>query len=73
VGIRSAINWDLRREEFVENRVGLDLRFDCWAFSFEYIGRKDDEDEFRFTVNLLGVGAPLRTSLGLGGTGLEGR
>ena len=69
---RVTTNWDLRTDTFVEHRYGLDLKWQCWAFTVEFVSRVKDavlnrsEEQFRFTVNLLGVGAPLSTSVGLG-------
>ncbi|MGH7279842.1 MAG: LPS-assembly protein LptD, partial [Candidatus Rokuibacteriota bacterium] len=66
---RVSTNWDLQTDTFVENRLAVDLRFQCWAFTVEYVARHQDENAIYFTVNLLGVGAPLTTSAGLGGAG----
>lgn len=66
---RVSTNWDLRSLNFVETRFGLDLKWQCWAFSLEFISRHKNEDELRFTLNLLGVGAPLTTGTGLGALG----
>jgi LPS-assembly protein len=75
--LRTETNWDVRRDVFVENRVGLDLKWQCWAFTVEYIVRHANEDELRFALNLLGVGAPITTAARLGppgvGSGIEGR
>jgi LPS-assembly protein len=69
---RAETNWDLRAGVFVENRFGLDLKFQCWAFTVEYVSRNNDEDELRFALNLLGVGAPITTGTRLGGVGTPG-
>ncbi|MGH7323191.1 MAG: LPS-assembly protein LptD [Candidatus Rokuibacteriota bacterium] len=69
---RLTTNWDLRADVLVENRVGVDLKWQCWAFTVEFISRHQDEDEVRFAVNLLGVGAPITTGAGLGTLGLGG-
>jgi LPS-assembly protein len=67
---RAATNWDMRTDTFVENQFGFDLRFQCWEISVVYIdrtreaGRSRADEEVRFSVNLLGVGGPLRTSVG---------
>jgi lipopolysaccharide assembly outer membrane protein LptD (OstA) len=56
--------WDLRTDTFVENRVGLGIRFQCWALDFAYITRSKEQglsasdNEFRFSLYLLGVGGP---------------
>jgi LPS-assembly protein len=73
LGIRGSTNWDLQNDTFVENRIAVDLKWQCWAFSVEFVSRVKDpvtnraEEQLRFTVNLLGMGAPLSTSVGLGG------
>ncbi len=67
---RAATNWDMRSDTFVESQYGVDLRFQCYEFSLllidrsREIGRKSAEEEVRFSLNLLGVGGPLRTSVG---------
>jgi hypothetical protein len=67
---RFATNWDLRSDTFVENQYGFDLRFQCYEFSVLFIdrnrevNRKGADEELRFSLNLLGLGAPLRTSVG---------
>ena len=66
LGLRSTVNWDLRRGEFSETRVAADLRWQCWALTVEYVNRINRDDEIRFAVNLLGVGGPIGTSVGLG-------
>jgi LPS-assembly protein len=64
--VRSSVNWDLRRTEFTETRVAADFHWQCWALTVEYVNRANRDDEIRFAVNLLGVGGPLGTSVGLG-------
>jgi LPS-assembly protein len=56
VDVRGATSWDVLRGRAIENRVGIDWRFDCWAISAEYVNRRGDENEFRISVNLLGLG-----------------
>jgi LPS-assembly protein len=56
VDVRAATAWDVRGGRAIENRVGFDWRFDCWAISAEYVNRRGDENEFRISVNLLGIG-----------------
>lgn len=63
---RFSTDWDLETDTFVENRFALDLKWQCWALTIEYVARNRDEDELRFAVNLLGVGAPITTGTGLG-------
>ncbi|HUF93909.1 MAG TPA: LPS assembly protein LptD, partial [Candidatus Limnocylindria bacterium] len=64
--VRAATEWDIRTSTFVENRVALDVKFQCWAFTVELVNRENDDTEVRFAVNLLGVGGPIQTSMGLG-------
>lgn len=66
---RGILNWDIRTNTLVEGRIGVDFKWQCWSFTVEYVSRHRDEDEFRFAVNLLGLGAPLTTSVGLGAIG----
>jgi hypothetical protein len=53
---RVSTEWDVRNGTKVENRFGVDLHFQCWAILLEYVDRHNNEDEFRFSVNLLGLG-----------------
>jgi LPS-assembly protein len=70
---RLQTNWDMREQRFVENRIAADLRYQCWALTVEYVdrgrepGRRQGDDEFRFAVNLLGLGEAIKTSVGVGG------
>jgi LPS-assembly protein len=81
VAARVSTNWDLRANRFVENRFAIDFKFQCYAFTVEYVDRsgvvgQKNNSEFRFAVNLLGIGGPISTSLGLGalsGLGGSGR
>ena len=68
--LRNVNNFDARSARFVEARVAGDIRFQCWAFTVEFVHREGKDDEVSFGVNLLGVGGPFRTSIGLGA--LEG-
>jgi LPS-assembly protein len=68
--VRSTNYFDIRTSTFVEARAGADIRFQCWSLSVEYVKRERRDDELLFAVNLLGVGGPVRTSVGLGA--LEG-
>lgn len=54
--VRGGTNWDTRNGTVVESRFGVDLRFQCWSLGLEYVDRARNEDEFRFRLNLLGVG-----------------
>jgi LPS-assembly protein len=71
LAVRAQTNWDLKTDTFVESRFGLDFKFDCWAFSAEYVKRSRDittgqsaDDEFRFALHLLGVGNVASTKMG---------
>jgi len=68
--LRNVNNFDARSGRFVEARIAGDIRFQCWAFTVEFVHREGREDEVSFGINLLGVGGPFRTSIGLGA--LEG-
>ncbi|MCI0547408.1 MAG: LPS assembly protein LptD [Candidatus Rokubacteria bacterium] len=61
--------WDTRAGVAVESRIGIDLHFQCWALLLEYVDRvSPQEDEVRFSVNLLGLGAlGSRSGAGLSG------
>ena len=58
--------FDARTLTFVESRAAADIKFQCWALTVEFVHRERRDDEVNFAVNLLGVGGPIRTSLGLG-------
>jgi LPS-assembly protein len=69
--VKAQTNWDLRTDTFVESRFGLDFKFECWAFSAEYVKRSRDittgqsaDDEFRFALHLLGLGNIVSTKMG---------
>ena len=49
-------NWDIREGRAVENRFGLDFRFQCFTVMVEFVNRPKDENEVRFAIGLLGVG-----------------
>ena len=68
--LRNVNNFDARSGRFVEARVTGDIRFQCWALTVEFVHREGRDDEITFGINLLGVGGPFRTSIGLGA--LEG-
>jgi LPS-assembly protein len=68
---RFQTNWSVKSGAFVENRYGLEIKFQCWAVALEYITRFRSSDEFRFTVNLLGVGG-IGSGFGLGTTSGSG-
>ena len=56
VDVRGSTAWDVLRERAIENRVGIDWRFSCWSIMAEYVNRRGDENEFRISINLLGLG-----------------
>lgn len=56
VDVRGSTAWDVLRGRAIENRVGIDWRFDCWSIIAEYVNRRGDENEFRISINLLGLG-----------------
>jgi len=70
-----SINWDLRSNTFVENRFGVDFRFQCWAFDFAYVARAKEQglnfsdNQVRFAIYLLGVGGPFGLGQRLSGFG----
>jgi LPS-assembly protein len=63
---RSTVNWDLQTMTFAESRLTIELHWQCWALAVEGIHRSMRADELRFTLNLLGVGGQITTSVGLG-------
>ena len=68
---RLSSNWDVRSGRFVENRYGVDIKFQCYTITVDYVNRsieagRGGDDELRFAVNLLGVGGPVQSSIGLG-------
>jgi hypothetical protein len=69
--VRAGTDVDARTGAFVDTRFALDIRFQCWAFTAEYVRRFQRDDEMRFAVTLLGVGGPIRTSVGLGFLGAQ--
>jgi LPS-assembly protein len=52
----ASLDWDIVSGDGVETRVGFDLKFQCFAISMEYVNRHHNENEFHFSVNLLGIG-----------------
>jgi LPS-assembly protein len=66
VHVRASTEYDVLAGTKVENRVGVDILWQCWALLLEYVDRHKDEDEIRFSVNLLGVGQT-GTRFGAGG------
>jgi lipopolysaccharide assembly outer membrane protein LptD (OstA) len=76
---RLKTNWDIKTTSEVESRFGFDLKFDCWALSLDYIRRSPDrpgqsaDNEFRFSLNLLGLGNVISTRVGASATDSEPR
>jgi LPS-assembly protein len=67
--LRAGAAWELiNGGTSVEVRGGFEWHFDCWSISAIYINRHNRDSEFRFSVNLLGLGQ-IGTSLGLGQIG----
>jgi LPS-assembly protein len=64
--VRGATNWDVRSGALVETRFGVEIHCQCASILLEYVDRYRGEDEFRFSVNLLGVGQ-VGTRAGVGG------
>ena len=56
VDVRGASSWDVLSGDAIENRVGINWRFSCWAITAEYVRRHNDENDFRISINLLGLG-----------------
>jgi LPS-assembly protein len=54
--VRGSTSWDVAKDRAIENRVGIDWRFNCWAVAAEYVNRHGGENEFRISINLLGLG-----------------
>jgi LPS-assembly protein len=50
------LNYDIKAGQFIENRIGIDWRFQCFAISAEYVRRHGNENQFNFTISLLGIG-----------------
>jgi lipopolysaccharide assembly outer membrane protein LptD (OstA) len=64
VNATASTAWDITSGRATEARGGFDIQFDCWAIKTEYIYRYGQDNEIRFSVNLLGVGER--------GTGVKG-
>jgi hypothetical protein len=55
--VRAGAAWELvNGATSVELRGGFEWRFDCWSIMATYIKRHQGDNEFRFSVNLLGIG-----------------
>jgi hypothetical protein len=56
VDVRTFSAWDVLKGKPIENRIGIDWRFSCWSIIAEYVNRHVDGNEFRISINLLGLG-----------------
>ena len=56
VNVRAGTEYDVLNSSKVENRVGVDIHWQCWSVLLEYVDRHRSDDEIRFSVNLLGIG-----------------
>jgi hypothetical protein len=54
--VRTLSAWDVLKGKAIENRVGIEWRFSCWSIMAEYVNRHTDGNEFRISINLLGLG-----------------
>ena len=66
VDAKASSAWDVTAGRVTEVRGGLDIHFDCWAITTEYVHRYGQDSEFRFSVNLLGVGQTSTSASGVG-------
>jgi len=66
VDAKTSSAWDVTAGRATEVRGGVDIHFDCWAILSEYIYRFGQDNEFRMSVNLLGVGQAATSARGLG-------
>ncbi len=66
VDAKTSSAWDVTAGRATEARGGLDIHFDCWAILTEYVYRYGQDNEFRFSINLLGVGQAATTARGSG-------
>jgi hypothetical protein len=58
--------WDVTAGRATEVSGGFNINFDCWAIRAEYVYRYGQDSEYRFSVNLLGVGSVGTTARGRG-------
>ncbi len=65
--VHAATAYDLREGQAVENRFGLDFRFQCFTIMVEYVNRPNDENEIRVAIGLLGIGQT-GSKIGAGGS-----
>lgn len=66
VDVKTSSAWDVTAGRATEVRGGIDIHFDCWAILSEYIYRYGQDNEFRLSINLLGVGQAATAARGLG-------
>ena len=66
VDAKTSSAWDVTAVRATEVRGGVDIHFDCWAILSEYIYRYGQDNEFRLSINLLGVGQAATATRGLG-------
>jgi LPS-assembly protein len=66
VDAKASSAWDVTNGRATEARGGLDIHFDCWAITTEYVHRYGQDSEFRFSISLLGVGQAGTGARGLG-------
>jgi LPS-assembly protein len=64
VDAKTSSVWDVTAGRATEARGGLDINFDCWAIQTAYIYRFGQDNEFRVSINLLGVGQTAAYGLG---------
>jgi LPS-assembly protein len=69
LSLRGSSDFDADKGVSVENRVGADIHFQCWALALTYVYRPNaslapsgtqttgSDNEFRFSLDLLGLGA----------------
>ena len=66
VNAKASSAWDITNGRATEARGGLDIQFDCWGITTEYVHRYGQDSEFRISINLLGVGETSTSTRGLG-------
>ncbi len=66
VDAKTSSAWDVTAGRATEVRGGVDIHLDCWAILGEYIYRYGQDNEFRVSINLLGVGQAATAARGLG-------
>jgi LPS-assembly protein len=66
--VHVSTHYDLEAGRAVENRFGLDFRFQCFTIMVEYVNRPKDENEVRVAIGLLGIGQA-GSKIGAGGSG----